>query len=458
MPRRPVGDLDVGGTGTVRGVLTVLAALVGLATPAVAAPTFAGPANVVVLANADVPESLLVADAYLQARGLSDQHLCALSMPPTYEIPLAAYEAQVKDPFAACLEAHGLREQALFVAVTWGVPGVISDAGEEVLGSRRQALDSFLADPFDELPAEGNPYHRRDEAFTRENGFRGYLVTRLDGPGWEVARDLVVRAVSAELAGDATGGVGYFDQEPHGDTPLDEIVIGNVGAEGNAAILSAHDLVAAAGWDTVLDANDVEFGTPPALEMCSDARWYFGWYRMNRYNDAFAWHTGAAGIHLDSFSAREFRKPGSWAAGALAAGITATAGAVWEPYYGGLIEGDTFLQAFVVDGVSLAEAAWRAIPRRPWMNVVFGDPLFSLTRTYEGTTLPVDPEAEETAPEEPAPVEPRAEPDTLPATSGSGGCTLALDRPAAAPWGLLAALVTGAACWSRSRRTGTNRG
>ena len=429
-----------------------LLALVALVAPPArgdeAAP---GPANVVVLANADLPESLAVAALYAEARGLGADQTCALAMPTDYAIPLATYEATVKAPLAACLEARGLREQALFLAVAWGVPGVIGDAGAEVMGARTKALDAFLADPFDELPGDANPYFHSALAFSRANGFRGYLVTRLDGPGPDVAKDLVRRAVAAELAADATGGMGYFDQEPNGDNAFDRQVIETAGPAGNAAIAHARDLVAAAGFDTVLDQDDAELGTPPALASCSDARWYFGWYRLYHYNDAFQWRPGAVGVHLDSFSAREFRKAGAWVPGALAHGLTASAGAVWEPYLDGFLEGDTFLQAFVVDGVSLAEAAYRAIPRLEWMMVVFGDPLFSLKRTYPGTHLPTEPESTpEPAPErllEPAPEasaepvaelcpEPSAEVDVtqLDTTSeasqepapdaGSGGCAL----------------------------------
>jgi|GEM_PF-4326550 len=431
-----------------------------------------GPSNVVVLANSDVAGSLAVAAAYLAARGLGDDQLCALPMPSDYAVAAAAFEAQVKAPFAACLAARGLQEQALFVAVAWGVPGVITDAGAEVMGARTKALDAFLADPFDEIAGDANPYFHRTEAFTRENGFRGYLVTRLDGPGADVALDLVRRAVSAELAGEVTGGVGYFDLEPHGDNAFDQQVIAAAGPTGNAMIQHAHDLVAEAGFDVILDANDAEFGTAPAPLGCPDARWYFGWYRLNHYNDAFAWRSGALGVHLDSFSAREFRKAGAWVPGALAHGLTATAGAVWEPYLDGFLEGDTFFEAFVADGVSLAEAAYRAIPRLEWMMVVFGDPLFSLRRTYPGTTLPPGPEPTPEPAQEPGPerIEASGEQDggSLPETvaeplpetvaepgepsPGGGGCALGPGAGSpASGWPIGLALVVGALVRARRR-------
>jgi hypothetical protein len=106
----------------------------------------------------------------------------------------------------------------------------------------------------------------------------------------------------------------------------------------------------------------------------------------------------------------DFRKPGSWCTAALEKGITATAGAVWEPGIEWYIEGDTLLDAFVVDGVSLAEAAWRAIPTLEWMMIVFGDPLYSMTRVYP-KPMPPEPQPEP-APEPPAEPLPDAAPDS----------------------------------------------
>ena len=124
---------------------------------------------------------------------------------------------------------------------------------------------------------------------------------------------------------------------------------------------------------------------------CPDARFFAGWYSLMSYNEAFDWTPGAIGIHFDSYSAREFRQGGRWGcwtAGAIEAGITATAGAVWEPYVSGFIEPDRFLARMAFDGSSLAEAAWSSIPKLRWMMVVFGDPLFSYARKYPEVVIP----------------------------------------------------------------------
>lgn len=352
-----------------------------------------GPPNVAVVANLAVPESMAVAEFYRTARGIPETNVCLVDTASAYAVSWATYRDEIEDPVAQCLQSRGISEQVLFIAVTWGVPAVISDVGEEVFGKRTKAVDGFLADPFGELADDANPYYEATDRFSRENGYRGYLVTRLDGPSADVAFALVERAVGAELAPELPDGVGYFDLEPNGDTAIDREVIAGAGEWGNGLIRATFDAFEAAGWPVVLDENDAQFGTAPALTWCPEARWYLGWYQLYAYNDAFDWADGAVGFHIDSFSAVEYRRPGSWAYGALLAGVTATAGAVWEPYTNGILQGDIFLRSFVLDGVSVAEAAWRAIPRRQWMNVVFGDPLYSRVRRYEGTTLPQRPGA-----------------------------------------------------------------
>jgi uncharacterized protein (TIGR03790 family) len=389
--------------------LSFLAGAVLLSIPAHAIE-HAGPENVVLIVNQASVESALLAQVYREARGVPEGNVCVVEASTEYGITYLEYQDTVAGPVAACLDEKGLKEQALFLVLTRGVPAIITDVGEVVASVQHKALDGFLCDPFDEIPDHEAPYHHQDLSFTRENGFAGYLVTRLDGPSYEAAAALVTRAVTAELAGDFSDGVGYFDLEPHGSNPIEEEVIASAGPEGNGQIQASHDLIADAGWPVVLDELDAQLGTPPALEHCPDARWFHGWYRLNHYNAAFDWLPGAVGVHIDSWSAINYRSGKSWCPGAIEAGITATAGAIWEPYIQRFIEGDVFLDGMAVRGLSLAEAAWRAIPRREWMMVVFGDPLLSTSRQYPGTTLPEIP---------PLPGEPEPEPETE-ATSEPG--------------------------------------
>ncbi len=380
---------------------------------ATAAPLLAseepGPANVLVVANIGSPASMAIASHYQTARGLPAGNRCDLAVPDEYTLEYQDFVDLVKTPLAECIQGKGLSEQVLFIVLTRGIPGVIAGAGEEVLGQDLTSVDSFLVDLFGELEYADNPYYKSSKRFTRDNGYKGYLVTRLDGPTTDIAMDLVDRALAPGADSPELTGTAYLDLEPNGDNPVDRGVIAGAGFDGNGQIQHAADLLAEAGWNVVLDSNDAEFGTAPAPLSCPDARWYFGWYKAFSYNDAFAWASGAAGIHLDSFSAMSYREQGSWCAGALSDGITATAGAVWEPYILWYMKGDLFLDAFAVDRVTLAEAAYRSIPRNCWMMVVFGDPLFQL----RPMAVPVDP-SPETLPEGPAEPVPDEPPEPLP--------------------------------------------
>ena len=458
-------------------MLAATVCLLLVASEAALAAGYAMPENVAILVNGSSPGSVDVGEHYRRARGIPVENVCEVSTTTGYEIRRAAYAEELKAPFATCLEERGLKDKVLFVAVTWGVPGVISDGGEPVAGLGLRSLDSFLADPFDEIPGDSNPYYGSTEAFSRENGYAGYLVTRLDGPSVEVARALVDRAEWREEPPGARDGIGWFDQEPNGDTDVDRIVIEGAGDMGNGWIAQAEQWIAEAGWETHLDTNDAELGTAPAALTCPDARWYLGWYRPFHYNDAFEWLPGAVGVHIDSFSAMRFREPGSWCAGALEAGITATAGAVWEPYVQGFIRGHRFLRTMAVDGFSLAEAAYQAMPRLEWMTVVFGDPLFALHRVYPEPEPPPEPEPEplpepapEPTPEAPPEPGPEPPPDTsVPAVSDSrpsadtlrdashestgswssrGGCSTGETKPRGGAGGLvfLLLLVLGRTC------------
>ncbi|MGB2865090.1 MAG: TIGR03790 family protein [Sedimentisphaerales bacterium] len=61
---------------------------------------------------------------------------------------------------------------------------------------------------------------------------------------------------------------------------------------------------------------------------------YCGWYSLKKYVDAFEFVDGAIGYHIASFEAVNLRDPNSsqWCPSMLIDGITATFGAVSEPY------------------------------------------------------------------------------------------------------------------------------
>jgi hypothetical protein len=65
----------------------------------------------------------------------------------------------------------------------------------------------------------------------------------------------------------------------------------------------------------------------------------------------------------------------AWVGPLLDRGAAAALGNVWEPYLSLTVHFD-ILNARLLDGFTLGEAAWAATPGLSWMNVVVGDPLY----------------------------------------------------------------------------------
>jgi hypothetical protein len=131
---------------------------------------------------------------------------------------------------------------------------------------------------------------------------------------------------------------------------------------------------AQAGFAVTEDSNPQEFGTSPAPN-CPNGALYSGWYSLNHYNNAFTWNIGAIGFHLDSLSAADPRTGPNWSANAIQHGITATSGAVAEPYLQGLAQPDgVFLN--LLEGSNLGDAFFRNERWLKWMILNIGDPLY----------------------------------------------------------------------------------
>ncbi|MFH1463241.1 MAG: TIGR03790 family protein [Pseudomonadota bacterium] len=207
-------------------------------------------------------------------------------------------------------------------------------------------------------------------------GLPVYLVTRIDGAGADAALDLIDRTAEAEAlaqAGALAGNV-YVDAR-WGDSPPTTDAFGSYeGGDwnmwGTAAVFEQ-----AGAYPVIFDSNPEEFGTAPAPIECPDALYYAGWYSYYNYNDCFVWAPGAIGGHLDSCSACTLRDGGTWAAEALERGITATFGAVSEPYVAGMPEYDQFF-LYLLQGATFAGAAYEATVVGGWMMVWVGDPLY----------------------------------------------------------------------------------
>ncbi len=110
---------------------------------------------------------------------------------------------------------------------------------------------------------------------------------------------------------------------------------------------------------------------------CPRTAIYCGWYSVKKHVDAFDFVDGAIGYHISSFEAVNLRDPNSsqWCPSMLRNGITATLGAVAEPYLHSFPEPRTFF-AELYKGKCLVEAYYRAKPFNSWQLLLIGDPLY----------------------------------------------------------------------------------
>jgi uncharacterized protein (TIGR03790 family) len=194
--------------------------------------------------------------------------------------------------------------------------------------------------------------------------FKTLMVSRLDGPSYNIAKGLIDKALAAEAKGltgsaciDSRGLVndtmyGYYDQ-------------------------SLRDLVTLTWLRTALPVREEQTEALLAPGSCPQTALYCGWYSLQKYVDAFDFVDGAVGYHIASFEAAALRDSTSlqWCPAMLRDGITATLGPVNEPYLFAFPEPRAFFGA-LYDGRCLVEAYCLTQRFNSWQMVLIGDPLY----------------------------------------------------------------------------------
>ncbi|MCP4607219.1 MAG: TIGR03790 family protein [Planctomycetes bacterium] len=195
-------------------------------------------------------------------------------------------------------------------------------------------------------------------------GFKTLMVSRLDGPDEKIVKGLIDKSLTAEKTGlkgnayiDSRGIVkkdmyGYFDQ-------------------------SLRDMGAFIRSNTKMPIKAEQTGQLFQPGSCPQTAVYCGWYSVRKYVDAFDFVDGAIGFHIASYEAQKLRDPGSstWCPAMLRDGITATLGAVNEPYLHSFPQPKEFF-AELFRGRCLVEAYYRTKPFNSWQLVLIGDPLY----------------------------------------------------------------------------------
>lgn len=386
-----------------------------------AVPAFSGtlPENerVIVIANADDPDSLDIAKYYMNARKIPDGNLVALPFPLEETISWADFSEKVFTPLRREFLKRGLidgqlrddlpkdsfgrqileitqedvrgkvipsaYEKISYLVLCRGVPLRISNAPEKLpplppksspdapepkrgpLEVNCASVDSeiaLLAVPgTDANGAINNPFFKNN---FDKSGAEKYLflkVARLDGITPKDAKSLVDSAIAAEK--DGLIGRAYID-------------IGGPHKEGDIWLKNCSEQVRALGYDT---SEERSRALMDAMSRYDFPALYFGWYSHSVggfFRDPnFRFPAGAVAIHIHSFSATSMRSRNAWTPGLVARGVAATVGNVYEPYLGMTHQPHLFLEA-LAKGKTAGEAAAYAIPVLSWQGIFVGDPLY----------------------------------------------------------------------------------
>lgn len=369
-------------------------------------------AATLVIYNRTDPQSQALAKYYASRRGIPAGHLLGLDCSSKEEISRDEYLVDIRSPIRNAFTAHGwwrvetgedgqryVRSAGIrFIAVMRGVPLKIQSSTRDtalekhadiqpgtpmalIAGQNEACVDSEIAAMFSLIPETAgfitNPYFQQSvPALTLPPARTPLLVCRLDGPTDAIVRHMIDAAIATEKTG--LWGWAYIDER---NIQAPGYIVGDEWLTSSGAEMRRQGIPVIADY-----APEV---LPPGFPM-TDAAIYYGWYTQDVAGPfavpGFKFLPGAVAVHIHSYSARTVRDPNAaWAGPLLARGAAATMGNVYEPYLELTVHLD-ILQDRLMNGLTLAEAAYAATPGLSWMNVVLGDPLYRPYQPWSALT------------------------------------------------------------------------
>ena len=381
------------------------------------------PDEILVIANSDVEASVRIAQYYCEKRAVPARNILALPLGKAlrYDISRDDYERYLAKPIRTKLSTREFAGKIKCLLTTYGVPVRVGKRGPlkakqvelSQLEKRRQQVKEFL----ERLQQSGTAdTSRRKEYLERELtglqfeidnivgnqtdasvdselsmvlfdnyelflwqpnklkkggllfSFGTLMVSRLDGPGERIAFGLIDKAIAAERKGLA--GVAYIDSG-YSETRGAESLF----PDYDKSLRETARMIRQRATMKVVEESTKELFAPGA---CPQTAIYCGWYSLKKYVDAFVFVDGAIGYHISSLEAVDLRDPNStqWCPAMLADGVTATLGAVAEPYLHSFPKPDELFSE-LLDGRCLVEAYYHTLPFNSWRLLLIGDPLYT---------------------------------------------------------------------------------
>jgi len=219
--------------------------------------------------------SIFVGQYYAAKRNIPIANILHLKASPAEAVSMEEYKAEIENPLRKFLDANGgaMRRKILYIVPAYGVPVQIFQS---------LAVDSVIAMMYagheDTKPPLRNPYagpvgsrpphfDAWSDGVAAANGFKMFIVSRLDGPSALIARGLVDKAIAAESSLTMKSGVAYFDRQGTRQPKEWQYAI-------DEEIQSAAELSRSHGFETVVNVQrDALCGTsiPPATQYFYDA-------------------------------------------------------------------------------------------------------------------------------------------------------------------------------------------
>jgi len=378
--------------------------------------------EILVIANSDIGASVQLAQYYCAKRGVPAGNILALPLGAALNDTIARddYEKQLAEPIRKKLSDYDFAAKIKCLLTTYGVPikvgkraplkdqqdkltqleklaeqektkieqlkqNGVTDTSREMKDTKRKLAQLQLEIDFivgketnasvdSELSMvlfSDYELYRWQPNRLKDNPLGLYsntlMVSRLDGPSFEIAKGLVDKAITTEKTG--LIGIVYIDSQGKIDDK-------NPYSYGHFD-QSLRDLAALTRLRTGMTVKEERTEKLFEPNSCPQAAIYCGWYSLRKYVDAFDFVDGAIGYHVSSWEAVDLRDPNSsqWCPAMLKDGITATLGAVAEPYLHSFPNPkEFFLELF--NGRCLVEAYYYTNPFNSWQMVLIGDPMY----------------------------------------------------------------------------------
>ena len=386
------------------------------------------PDEILIVANSNIAESVALAEYYSAKRKIPTDNILALPLGAALADTISRddYQGRLAEPIRKELARRRYVRPIRCLLTTYGVPFKVGRRGplkgrqerlsrlreqQALLKERRQALEQqavqkssqdiksievalvLLQSQIDLIVGKetsasvdselsmvlfgGYELYRWQPNSLKDStlywDFRTLMVCRLDGPSIEIARKLVDKSISAEKKG--LKGIAYVDSgySLKARKPLYREFDRSLG-----------DLALMLKTQTQIPVVQQRTAGLFLAGQCPSTALYCGWYSLRNYVDAFDFVDGAIGYHISSLEAVSLRDPNSsqWCPAMLRDGITATLGAVAEPYLRSIPKPDEFFTE-LLNGRCLVEAYYRTKPFNSWQLVLIGDPLYRPFRRHQ---------------------------------------------------------------------------